>query len=150
MPARRPIPEAIQNQIRQRANFLCEYCHASEQWQYVAFTIEHIIPLAKNGADTLDNLALACFHCNRKKSARTTAIDPQSGEEVSLFNPRQDSWNNHFIWSDDELFIIGLTSVGRTTITALALNRERVINIRAADKAVGRHPPTGDPIQSGN
>ncbi|NEP57965.1 MAG: HNH endonuclease [Symploca sp. SIO2G7] len=150
MPARRPIPEAIQNQIRQRANFLCEYCHASEQWQYVAFTIEHIIPLAKNGADTLDNLALACFHCNRKKSARTTAIDPQSGAEVPLFNPRQDSWNNHFIWSADELFIIGLTSVGRTTITALALNRERVINIRAVDKAVGRHPPPDDPIQSGN
>lgn len=56
----------------------------SEQWQYVAFTIEHIIPIAKNGADTLDNLALACFHCNRKKSDRTTAIDPQSGAEVPL------------------------------------------------------------------
>ncbi len=41
MPARRPIPKDIQNQVRQRANFLCEYCHASEQWQYVAFTIEH-------------------------------------------------------------------------------------------------------------
>ena len=150
MPARRPISEAIQNKIRHRANFLCEYCHASEQWQYVAFTIEHIIPLAKHGADTLDNLALACFHCNRKKSDRTTAIDPQSGAEVPLFNPRQDSWNNHFIWSVDELFIIGLTSVGRTTITALSLNRERVINIRAADKAVGRHPPPGDPIQLGN
>ena len=69
---------------------------------------------------------------------------------MPLFNPRQDSWNNHFIWSVDELFIIGLTSVGRTTITALSLNRERVINIRAADKAVGRHPPPGDPIQLGN
>ncbi|MEQ9359841.1 HNH endonuclease [Coleofasciculus chthonoplastes] len=150
MPARRQIPETIQNQVRQRANFLCEYCHASEQWQYVAFTIEHIIPLAKNGAETLDNLALACFHCNRKKSDRTTAIDPQLGAEVSLFNPRQDNWSNHFIWSVDGLFIIGLTPVGRTTVTALALNRERVINIRAADKAVGRHPPPGDPIQSEN
>lgn len=34
MPARRPIPEAVQKKIRQRAHFLCEYCHASEQWQY--------------------------------------------------------------------------------------------------------------------
>ncbi|NES17468.1 MAG: HNH endonuclease [Symploca sp. SIO3E6] len=150
MPARRPIPEAIQNQVHQRANFLCEYCHASEQWQYVAFTIEHIIPLAKNGTDTLDNLALACFHCNRKKSARTTAIEPQSGAEVPLFNPRKDNWSAHFIWSADRLFIIGLTSVGQTTVIALSLNRERVINIRAADKTVGRHPPPGDPIQSEN
>jgi len=150
MPARRPISETIQYQVRQRANLLWEYCHASEQWQYVTFTIEHIIPLAKNGADTLDNLALACFHCNLKKSDRMTAIDPQSEAEVPLFNPRQDNWSNHFIWSADGLFIIGLTPVGRTTVTALALNRERVINIRAADKAVGRHPPPGDPIQSEN
>ncbi|MDY7013926.1 MAG: HNH endonuclease signature motif containing protein [Cyanobacteriota bacterium] len=147
MPARRPIPEEVKNQVRQRANFLCEYCHASEQWQYVAFTIEHIIPLTKNGSDTLDNLALACFHCNRKKSNKTTAIEPQSNTEVSLFNPRQERWNHHFIWSSDGLFIVGLTPIGKATITALALNRERVINIRAVDKTVGRHPPLGDPIQ---
>jgi 5-methylcytosine-specific restriction endonuclease McrA len=49
MAARRPIPKDTQTLVRQRANCLCEYCHASEQWQYVEFTIEHIIPLNKNG-----------------------------------------------------------------------------------------------------
>lgn len=97
MPARRKIPEDIQNQVRQRANYLCEYCHASEQWQYVAFTIDHVIPLTLSGADILSNLALACFHCNRKKSGKTTAIDPQLSTEVPLFNPRQHSWIEHFI-----------------------------------------------------
>ena len=150
MPARRKIPEDIQQQVRQRANYLCEYCHASEQWQYVAFTIDHVIPLTLSGADILNNLALACFHCNRKKSGKTTAIDPQSGTEVPLFNPRQHSWSEHFIWSADGLLIIGLTPIGRATIATLVLNRERVINIRAADKAVGRHPPVGDPIQPEN
>jgi hypothetical protein len=150
MPARRKIPEDLQNQVRQRANYLCEYCHASEQWQYVAFTIDHVIPLALSGADILNNLALACFHCNRKKSGKTTAIDPQSGTEVPLFNPRQHSWSEHFIWSADGLLIIGLTPIGRATVATLVLNRERVINIRAADKAVGRHPPGGDPIQPDN
>ena len=150
MPARRQIPEELQNRVRQRANYLCEYCHASEQWQYVAFTIDHVIPLTTSGADTIDNLALACFHCNRKKSGKTTAIDPHSSTEVPLFNPRQHSWSEHFIWSADGLSIIGLTSIGRATVTALALNRERVINIRAADKTVGRHPPAGDPIQPEN
>ncbi|MEG4344788.1 HNH endonuclease [Microcoleus sp. A003_D6] len=66
MSARSQIPENIQNQVRQRANSLCEYCHASEQWQYVEFTIEHIIPLTKKGSNHIDNLALACFHCNRQ------------------------------------------------------------------------------------
>jgi hypothetical protein len=150
MPARRKISEELQNQVHQRANYLCEYCHASEQWQYVAFTIDHVIPLTLSGADTLDNLALACFHCNRKKSEKTTTIDPQSSTEVPLFNPRQHSWSEHFIWSNDGLFIIGLTPIGRATVATLVLNRERVINIRAADQAVGRHPPTGDPLQPEN
>jgi len=107
----------------------------------VRFTVDHVIPLKKGGMDTFDNLALACFHCNRRKSDKLTALDPQTGEEVPLFNPRKQVWNEHFIWSEDELFIIGLTPVGRATIEALQLNRERAINIRAADIAVGRHPP---------
>ena len=148
MSGRRQIPENIQNQVRQRAHCLCEYCHASEQWQYVEFTIEHIIPLTKSGTNDIDNLALACFHCNRKKSDKTTAIDAQSDVEVPLFNPRQDSWSEHFIWSADGLSIVGLTPIGRATVTALVLNRERVINIRAADKVIKRHPPAGDLIQS--
>ncbi|MEG4426530.1 HNH endonuclease [Microcoleus sp. D3_18cC1] len=127
---------------------MCEYCHASEQWQYVEFTIEHIIPLTKKGSNNIDNLALACFHCNRQKSDKTTAIDTQSSVEVPLFNPRLDTWNEHFIWSADGLSIVGLTTIGRATVTALVLNRERVINIRTADKAIGRHPPAGDLIQS--
>jgi HNH endonuclease len=147
MAARRHIPKDIQTQVRQRANCLCEYYHASEKWQYVEFTIEHVIPLNKNGAETVDNLALACFHCNRKKSDKTTAIDSESGIEVPLFNPRIDVWSQHFIWSTDTLYIIALTSIGRATVATLALNRERVINIRAGDKIIGRHPPVDDLIQ---
>ena len=148
MAARRHISKDIQTKVRQRANCLCEYCHASEKWQYVEFTIEHVIPLNKNGAETVDNLALACFHCNRKKSDKTTAIDSESGVELPLFNPRIDAWSQHFIWSIDTLYIIALTPVGRATIATLALNRERVLNIRAGDKTIGRHPPVDDPIQS--
>ena len=148
MSANRYISEATQEQVRQRTNYLCEYCHASEQWQYIRFTVDHIIPLSKGGLNSLDNLALACFHCNRQKSDKIAAIDEQLGAEVALFNPRSDSWQEHFIWSADGVSIIGLTATGRVTITALAFNRERIINIRAADKEIGRHPPPGDKIQS--
>lgn len=147
MSGSRYISEETQNQVRQRANFLCEYCHASEKWQYIPFTVDHIIPVNKGGSNSTDNLALACFHCNRQKSNKLKAVDGDSGTQVSLFNPRTDSWRKNFIWSSDTLIIIGLTSIGRATITQLSLNRERIINIRAADKQVGRHPPADDPIQ---
>ncbi|MBG1259992.1 HNH endonuclease [Nostoc commune] len=148
MSANRYISESTQNQVRQRAKSLCEYCHASEQWQYVSFTVDHVIPLTKGGANLIDNLALACFHCNRQKSDKLKAFDEQSLSEVPLFNPRTDSWQEHFIWSTDTLSIIGLTPTGRATVAALAFNRPRIINIRAADREIGRHPPPDDPIQS--
>jgi HNH endonuclease len=146
--ANRYISEATQNKVRQRAEFLCEYCHASEQWQYVSFTVDHVIPLTKGGANSIDNLALACFHCNRQKSDKLKAFDEQSLSEVYLFNPRIDSWQEHFIWSTDTLLIIGLTPTGRATVAELAFNRARIINIRTADREIGRHPPPDDPIQS--
>lgn len=44
MSANRYLNEETQNKVRQRAMYLCEYCHASEQWQYVPFTVDHVIP----------------------------------------------------------------------------------------------------------
>lgn len=147
MSSSRYISEGTQNQVRLRASFLCEYCHASEKWQYTLFNVDHVIPVSKNGSNSIDNLALACFHCNRQKSNKLRVIDDNSGTQVPLFNPRTNSWKEHFIWSADTLRIIGLTSIGRATVAQLSLNRERIINIRAADKEVGRHPPADDPIQ---
>ena len=110
--------------------------------------MDHVIPLSKDGIKGIENLALACFHCNRQKSDRLTAVDLESGIEVPLFNPRSDSWNQHFIWSKDTLSIIGLTPIGRATVTALDFNRQRLINIRKEDRKIRRHPPPDDPIQS--
>lgn len=145
---RRPIPRKIREQVRRRANHLCEYCHTSEQWQYVRFTIDHVVPVTRGGNDALVNLALACFHCNRRKADRLTAVDPDSNAEVPLFNPRQHPWKEHFIWTEDGIVIIGLTPIGRATIELLKLNRERILEIRFADVEVGRHPPPDDPVQS--
>ncbi|MCG6136705.1 MAG: HNH endonuclease [Nostoc sp. LLA-1] len=146
--ANRYISEATQIQVRQRAKFLCEYCHASEQWQYVSFTVDHVIPISKGGANFIDNLALACFHGNRQKSDKIKSFDEQTLSEVFLFHPRNDSWQEHFFWTKDTLSIIGLTATGRATVTALRFNRARIINIRAADQEIGRHPPPDEPIQS--
>ena len=50
--------------------------------------VEHIIPLAKGGADDESNLWLACPICNGHKSDKVTALDPETRTVVPLFNPR--------------------------------------------------------------
>ena len=127
-----------------RKKFFWGCCRALEGWQYVEFTMEHLVPMAAGGESALDNLALACFACNRRKWDRRTGIDPETGEEHRLFNPRTDNWNDNFIWSADGLEIIGKTAIGRATVNTLEFNRERARQIRAADVEAGRHPPKGD------
>lgn len=144
----RKLPPDVQEQIRRRAEYLCEYCHTNERWQYVRFTIDHLLPTVEGGTDALDNLALACFHCNRRKSNKLTIFDAPTQQETPLFNPRLDDWTKHCIWSSDGLMILPLTAVGRVTIDLLDLNRERILHIRAADVAINRHPPPRDPVQS--
>lgn len=141
------ISPEVRQRVRERADYLCEYCHTSEQWQYVPFTVDHVVPTSQEGTGELNNLALACFHCNRQKSNQVSAADPVTGEEAPLFNPRQENWSDHFIWSSDGLRIIGRSPTGRATVEALRLNRERIVRIRATDVEVKRHPPMGDPIR---
>ena len=84
---------------------------------------------------------------HRRKSNHVEANDPETDETVPLFNPRMDSWSQHFVWSADKLQIIGLTPTGRATVKLLDMNRDRIIRLRAADTVVSRHPPESDPIQ---
>ncbi len=144
----RKFSRFIQEKVRRRANFLCEYCHTDERWQLVQFTIDHIIPISEGGTGELENLALACFHCNRKKSDKQSVSDSQTNSIIPLFNPQKMLWNEHFIWSEDGLRIISLTEIGRVTIELLKLNRERILQIRQDDILVNRHPPRNDTIQT--
>jgi hypothetical protein len=56
--------------------------------------------------------------------------DPVTGETVALYHPRTDTWEDHFLWSDDKLLMIGKTPTGRATIARIQLNRDGVVNLR--------------------
>ncbi len=59
--------------------------------------------------------------------------DPQTEQEVPLFNPRADRWNDHFAW-DEDWQIVGLTAIGCATIDVLnSITRER-LRIREAEE----------------
>ena len=103
--------------------------------------IEHIIPLVHGGSSDAANLWLACAWCNSYKGAQTSAVDPVTGAEAPLFNPRTQQWHDHFRWSDDGVHIIGLTPTGRATVVALRLNNEFIVPSRRLWIRAGWHPP---------
>jgi hypothetical protein len=90
--------------------------------------------------------------CNGYRYNFTTGIDPDTGQMLPLFNPRQQKWSDHFIWSGDGLKIIGISSVGRATSNRLDLNDERhnegsIVKARRLWIKGGWHPPDEDPRQ---
>ncbi|NMG18452.1 HNH endonuclease [Brasilonema bromeliae SPC951] len=107
------VSKATRRFVRQRARFLCEYCHSPEYLSPDRFTLDHILPQSLGGSDDDENLALACHRCNERHYNFTTAVDPKTQESVPLFNPRQQRWAEHFIWTADGLRILGVTTVGR-------------------------------------
>jgi 5-methylcytosine-specific restriction endonuclease McrA len=92
------ISDALRQRIRERANFVCEYCHSPERLSANRFTIDHWRPVSLGGLDDWDNLALACRRCNERKSNALEAIDPETNVSLPIFNPRQQVWNEHFFW----------------------------------------------------
>lgn len=133
------IPAELRRLVIQRAAGHCEYCGLSQEGQEATFHIDHIIPVAAGGQTVAENLALACVSCSLRKAARQTAIDPQSGKEAALYNPRRDTWHEHFQW--EGVYLVGLTATGRATIEALDMNRVLILAIREEETALGRHSP---------
>jgi hypothetical protein len=135
------IPKALDARLRRQAGARCGYCRTSSQVIGQPLTVEHIIPRARGGSSDEDNLWLSCRRCNEYKGAQVEAIDPETGLVVPLFNPRQQSWSEHFAWSGDGTRIVGLTPCGRATVVALQLNNADIVAARQFWVAVGWHPP---------
>lgn len=135
------VPKAIERLVRERARHRCEYCLASEWLTGQASEIDHILPRALGGETTEDNLCLACSACNGHKLHRAEATDPETGEVISLFNPRRQAWNDHFRWSEDGRYLYGLSPTGRATVELLKVNRPLAVAARTVWVSVGRHPP---------
>lgn len=119
----------------------CEYCKSQDKYSPTAFTIDHVLPESLDGTSDIENLAYACFLCNRLKSNKLKVFDTITEKWMPLFSPRQHNWNDHFSWSEDATQVIGLTAIGRCTIKELRLNREKLIEYRQCIIPFGTHPP---------
>ncbi len=84
----------------------------------------------------MDNLALACIHCNRHKGPNIAGVDYETGEVIRLFHPRRDEWEAHFRWAGAE--IVPLSSIGRVTVGVLFMNDPEMIWLRSTLAAESR------------
>lgn len=120
--------ESLRRRVRSRAGDRCEYCRLRQEYSEFAHHVEHIVARQHATSDSLDNLALACHFCNRKKGPNLSGIDPKTGEITAPFHPRRDNWPEHFRWNGP--LIEGLSAAGRATINVLALNDGRRMRLR--------------------
>lgn len=121
--------EPLRESVRRRVGDRCEYCRLQQQYCEFAHHVEHIVARQHVATDDLDNLALACHFCNRKKGPNLAGIDPLTGEITVLFHPRRDRWHDHFRWNGP--LIEGLSPVGRATANVLALNDAKRMRLRS-------------------
>jgi len=134
------IPAALRQQVIKRAKGRCEYCQTLKTI-VIEMEIDPIIPESAGGKTELDNLCLSCVSCNGSKLDSQTGLDPDSGENVPLFNPRIQFWAEHFAWSADGTHVLGLTPTGRATLIRLKMNREDIVAARRLWVEAGWHPP---------
>jgi hypothetical protein len=81
-----------------------------------------------------------------------TGTDPETQQEVPLFNPRLMQWADHFVWSANGLKVVGITPIGRATCHRLDINdefhnQEFIQESRQLWIQGGWHPPSDDPQQ---
>jgi len=132
------VSAALRQQVRERANGLCEYCLLAEEQAFLPHEPDHIIAEKHGGATTPENLAWSCFDCNRLKGSNIASLDPVSGELVSLFNPRRKRWIEHFRIEGGR--IIPITPTGRVTEQVLKLNLPERLEVRETLTSIGRYP----------
>ena len=132
------ISAALRREVRERAKECCEYCLVAESEVVFPHEPDHLIARKHGGPTVSENLALACFDCNRFKGTDIASVDLVTGEVVSLFNPRTQLWSDHFQLEGGR--IVPLTATGRVTEQLLRLNLPIRIEIRRRLAALGNYP----------
>lgn len=123
-----------------RAGHRCEYCHAPEVVFNFPFEVEHIIPLARSGADTDDNMCLACRSCNLRKATHINGNDPNTQTITRLYHPRSDQWHDHFGVNLSSGEIIEQSAIGRVTLLRLEMNSDTQLVARRQWMRLGIFP----------
>ena len=138
------LSAASKRRLLEADDHRCAYCHTSQVNSGHPMVVDHILPRSKGGTSDFENLCYACYRCNLFKHATSELEDPLTSEMTALSHPRQHTWSDHFVWSNDGIRLLGLTAIGRVTIIALNMNNDVILDARRNWLRVGWHPPAED------
>ena len=130
------ISDELRQTVADRAKQLCEYCLIGEADTFYGCEVDHIISLKHGGSSEPDNLAYACALCNRAKGSDVGSIST-TGQFTRFFNPRHDSWDEHFRL--EGATIEPLTTIGEVTANILGFNDSARIHEREELIRFGRY-----------
>lgn len=130
---------AMRRQVVDRAQNRCEYCLIHQDDAVATHQIDHVLAEKHGGSTTLENLACSCMPCNLRKSSDLSSVDPATGAIVPLFNPRTQSWSEHFRFEGVQ--VVGLSPEGRASVAFFQLNSYDRMSERRELMAAGRFQP---------
>ena len=70
-----------------RDNYRCQYCR--HKFRTEDLTFDHVVPIARGGRKTWENIVTACWRCNNKKSGLT----PEEAGMRLYRKPVKPRWN---------------------------------------------------------
>jgi len=124
-----------------RAEGVCEYCLIHEDDTFFGFEVDHVISEKHSGPTQEDNLAYACFSCNRNKGSDIASLTPEGGLLVRFYHPRLSRWGGYFgLDAADGVTIAPLTDVGKATTRILDFNEGERLLERRVLSLLGRYP----------
>jgi hypothetical protein len=133
------MDEALLQEVRDRAQGLCEYCRLPDSVYDLPFEVDHAVARRHHGPTVSSNLVYSCLRCNRHKGTDLTGLDPKTRRLTRLFNPRRHRWTRHFRW--DGPLLVGKTPVGRTTVDVLGMTDPVRVALRQQLLNEGLFPP---------
>ena len=125
----------LRQRVWRRAAGRCEYCRLPHDLDVLPFQVDHVRPIKHGGQTVFENLALSCLSCNARKGPNLTGIDPETGTVRTLFDPRNQDWDEQFHWEGARL--VGLTPSARATVEVLGINAPQRIEHRQLLIAAG-------------
>ena len=93
-----------------RDSYRCQYC--GDRFDIKELTFDHVIPVARGGKKSWENIVTACWRCNNKKSGGTPvesgmqlikqAVEPKWLPHVTItigIRSTPESWRDYLYWN---------------------------------------------------
>jgi hypothetical protein len=125
---RKGISKKIRFEVFKRDKFTCQYC--GRKSPDVVLNVDHIIPVAKGGTNTITNFITSCFECNSGKKHRKlddSSVVEKQRKQNEMLQERKEQIELMFAWEKsladlNSLLVEGVVEYINSKIPGSSLN----------------------------